>query len=181
LLGIVALAEDQQSDRLLIVVDSSKASRCKWCGTLQSKNWVSSEYGTFCSSDCSLAARANSLIGSFCLLAVLYPFLILMGGPSGLSTIIVGSMLLILVSSPLMCCGMMGLANRTDIPKTSRYDETSTYAALLKTVASQVKCPRCDANLDLAKVGEGRVYHCDYCGASGTVELQTEHDQSDYP
>ena len=165
----------------MIVVDSSKASRCKWCGTLQSKNWVSSEYGTFCSTECNLAANANSLLGGFCLFAVFSPFLILLGGPSDPVTIIVGSMLLILVSSPLLACGMMGVAKRTDNPKNSRYDEASTYAALLKTVTSQVKCPRCDASLDLAKVGPDRVYHCAYCGASGTVEVLAEHDRTDYP
>ena len=42
---------------------------------------------------------------------------------------------------------------------------------LHRTVFASMTCFRCDANLDLQKIGEDRVYVCGCSGAAGTVAV----------
>jgi ribosomal protein S27AE len=57
------------------------------------------------------------------------------------------------------------------VAKDSKISEVHDDISLLKTMLTHVECPNCDGNIDLAEVGEDRIYHCGYCGASGIVEI----------
>lgn len=71
-----------------------------------------------------------------------------------------------------MLFGFAGRAYRKEIPKGSRKTEGRvSELALLRSVTSSVSCPTCDASIDLSDIREDKLYHCDYCGASGIVEL----------
>jgi DNA-directed RNA polymerase subunit RPC12/RpoP len=44
--------------------------------------------------------------------------------------------------------------------------------SVLRSISPPVECPNCDGLIDLANVGEEVVYNCQYCGASGVLELK---------
>ena len=125
----------------------------------------------YCSKECNLASQANDFISGFVMIVVFIPIMLTMGGPRYLSIIIIGSAIVIAMFSPLLYCGLVGHSHRRKIPKGSRRNQVSSDMALLKAMSSAVLCPRCDANLDVTKVGQDRVFTCDYCGASGTIEI----------
>ena len=165
------MREGEQSDRIYVVVDSSRIARCKWSGIIESESWQFSEGESFCSSGCLRAERAQSMFLGFILAAVSTPILLMTAGPMYLSTVVNGSLLIMMVGSPLLILGMMGMAYRMSVPRDSRRNEVLFDTALLRTVSTSVTCPRCDANLDLRSIGKDRVYVCGYCGATGTISV----------
>jgi transcription elongation factor Elf1 len=177
------LVDNKESLRIYIAVDSKKVSRCKWCGTTQSDNWIGGRYGgIFCSTQCSLAYSANGTLLSFLvLLVVLFPILFGTGYPIPIGVLLYGFAILAVIFIPLTCFGGIGYYYRMHIPKDSRRDDVPIDVAMLKTMSSAVLCPRCDANIDVSKVGADRIYTCDYCGASGTIEIMNTSQSSSRP
>lgn len=165
------MREGEQSDRIYVVVDSSKIARCKWCGIIESERWHFTTGESFCSTKCALAGNVSQYILGFILVAVSSPILLTMAGPMYMSTVVIGSLAMLAVGSPALILGMRGLAHRTSVPKNSRKNATPLDTALLRTVSTSVACPRCDANLDLRSIGTDRVYVCGYCGATGTIAV----------
>jgi len=157
--------------RIYVAVDSTKVFRCRWCGSAESDAWFETQYGTFCSGECYDASQAYDrisvyscfliiFVGSFAVMETLWP-----------GTLIIALPAYLLLSSPYLCCVKESWDSRKRIPRNSRKDTTSLDLSLLKAMTSGVLCPRCSANIDIRKVGKDKVYNCEYCGASGTIEL----------
>lgn len=117
--------------------------------------------GIYCSDECKFADQANCTILLF-LFAI--PFALAISE-------LVGLLFFCVLISPILICGAIGQYHRRTIPKGSRRDDVPIDTTMLQAVSSAVLCPKCDANIDVRKVGEDRVYTCDYCGASGTIEV----------
>ena len=168
------MVDSKESIRIYVAVDPTKVSRCKWCGTIQSEKWIGDRYGgVFCSTECSFAYYANKTLVSYPLLVIFVPLFFWFGIPVSLGTLLPAFALFALLFSPLLCFGGAGHYQRRHISKDSRRDDVPIDVAMLKAMSSTVLCPRCDANLDVSKVGKDMTYTCEYCGASGTVEIMT--------
>jgi hypothetical protein len=167
--------DSKESLRIYIAVDPTKVSRCKWCGTTESRSlmgWRGSNWGgVYCSTACSLADYANRTLLIYPILVALVSFVFMRGFPISLDAYLIGIAIFAVLFSPLICFGGVGQYYRRNIPKGSRRNDVSLDTALLQVMPSTVLCPRCDANIDVTKVGEDKVYTCDYCGASGTIEI----------
>jgi hypothetical protein len=75
---------------------------------------------------------------------------------------------------------LKGMRWRTKVPAHSREDDELQEIGILRGIAAVVKCPSCDAALDLNKVYSDMTFTCDYCGATGTIELvKTRHHGRD--
>jgi predicted Zn finger-like uncharacterized protein len=177
------LVDNKESLRIYIAVDPKKVSRCKWCGTTQSDNWIGGRYGgIYCSTQCSLAYSANRTFLSFLVfLVILFPIIFGTGYPIHIGSLLYGYALLAVLFSPLACFGGIGHYYRRHIPEDSRRDDVPIDIAMLKAMSSAVLCPRCDANIDVSKVGADRIYTCDYCGASGPIEIMNTSQSSSEP
>jgi len=64
------------------------------------------------------------------------------------------------------------------IPQGSRANEQPSLLSLLKSRFPFVKCPSCDEQLNLSIVGEDRIYQCQYCDATGVLEIEIARDDS---
>ena len=175
------MTDNKESLRIYIAVDPTKVSRCKWCGTTQSEKWKGNQYGAiFCSTECSLANYANRTLVFYPLL-VFAPLILSIGKPIFLGAFLGALALFALLWSPLLFFGGAGLYQRRRIPKDSRRDDIPIDVAMLKAMSSTVLCPRCDANIDVSKVGKDMTYTCEYCGASGKVEIMNTSQSSTKP
>jgi hypothetical protein len=164
------LKEHKESHPIYIAVDPTKLARCRWCGTYKSEFWGEAESGLYCSSDCHYANHTDEfLVGFFCAV-ILIPF-ILVNLLSSPGLIIGGTFLFWLMVAPLLVYGLRSRRYRAMVPRGSRSHDVSNEQALLRTMASTVSCPKCDGNIDIGKVGDDRTYHCEYCGASGKIEI----------
>lgn len=158
--------------RLRILVDASRVLRCKWCGISQSDTWKTTENGVYCSDSCMKVDMHMTRSYWFYCMFLFFVIFVPIGSridPSGL----LGWLSIIMI--PLtICCFIVGLPPsnyKEEVPRNSRVNEESLNVSLLKTVASHIECPNCDGNIDLSKVKEDMIYHCDYCGADGIIEL----------
>lgn len=163
--------ENRESLPIYITVDPAKIVRCKWCGVAQSEHWQHTQVGIFCSTDCYDAERADARIGAFFALVILLAFIVAMIAQLSLVAVAMVLPVLLLAVVPFLYCGMLGRNLRKKVPRGSRRDDVSSDLAMLKAISSGVSCPRCNANIDIRKIGEDKVYNCEYCGASGTIEL----------
>jgi hypothetical protein len=86
--------------------------------------------------------------------------------------------------APLLICLTIPVYNewkrvnqfKQEVPEGSRFNGASSNLALLRAIPHPIECPNCDGNIDLSTVKEDMIYHCEYCGASGKVEiLKTEN------
>jgi len=167
------MKKNSESLRIYITVNPTKIVRCGWCGTAESDNWLMNRTGIYCSSQCAAANMAGLSTCLFVFSAILvFATFVASRATSDYSfmTILGGLVLGVMISSPCLICAVGGRDSRKRVPRGSRRDKASSDMSLLKTV-SGITCPRCDANLDIRKVGEDKVYNCEYCGASGTIEL----------
>ena len=162
--------------RLHIFVDGSKVVRCKWCGTTQSEKWIPAGFGDFyCSDNCKRAAEWNPEGYGFCTFGfTLLLFLVIIFTGLPWEILLPG----ILIMSPLFILLPVIMYFRKPpedykekVPKNSRWNEGLSDLSLLKTITSHAVCPNCDGNLDLSKVTQDMVYACEYCGASGKIEV----------
>ncbi len=171
------MAEKNEQVPIYITVDSKKISRCKWCGTLESNNWVTSADGVYCSQKCNLASEID--VSGVCSLLwlILSPFFVVVIGFTRISMTLLTSIIvwifLVIIFSPVYYVRIQGSRHRKNIPKDSRMDESLLEAELLKAVSTAVVCPRCDANIDLQNLGPRRTYTCTYCGTTGTINIIT--------
>lgn len=156
---------------IYVAVDPTKIARCKWCGTLESQAWTASDSGVYCSSECRKASEADVILIVFFiwLTAVPIQYNILRMPP--FSSFILEWLFSIALGSPLLVIGLIGYRAQKSVPKDSRRDAVPLSIALLKTLSYTVTCPRCDANIDLRKTSNGRIFKCDYCGATGTIKI----------
>ena len=164
------MTDTQESLRIYIAVDPTKVARCKWCGRTEAEGWLGSHAGIYCSNECSLAEYANRTLLGFLIMIIVFPVLILRV-PMNLYDFALGSVISMVLFSPLLCFSAAGWNQRKRTPKDSQRDDVSIELTMLRALSSAVLCPRCDANIDVTRVDEDRVYTCDYCGASGTIEV----------
>jgi len=59
-----------------------------------------------------------------------------------------------------------------DRPKGSRRNIGISEVSLLRNISTPIECPNCDAVIDMDNIGEDMVYHCQYCGANGVIEIK---------
>jgi hypothetical protein len=144
---------------------------------MESESWQFSEGESFCSSGCLRAEKAQSTFLAFILAAVSFPILLMMASPMYMSTVVYGSLAMMLVFSPLLILAIQGVLYAESVPRGSRAKAVSLDTAMLATVSTSVACPRCDANLDLRKIGKDRIFVCGYCGATGTVRIVDRSEQ----
>ena len=169
------------SNRIHIILDATKAKRCDWCGSPQSRRWSTNEKGTFCSSECIKAANseerwttalAAGCSASFFVLAWIWLLVARPWVPSSFFFLLLGLTLFFVV--PLSVKSIIQYNDHRfalEVPKGSRRDIGVSEFSLLQRVSAPVECPNCDANLDLSEIKENMVYHCKYCGASGIIEI----------
>ena len=179
------MTTDKDSPQLFVAVDASKVARCNWCGTLQSDNWKEIRTGIYCSNGCADASNNQRLLASICIAIVAAPIVLLLPVPTGLFTAMQRPMIFTFVGVlvfPFFVILIYGLVSeyrrvriyKNEVPKASRMDEGIEELVLVRS-AKHVECPNCDGNIDLSKVKADMIYHCEYCGASGKVEiLKTE-------
>ena len=168
------MSRNNTSKNIHVVIDVEKASKCMWCGTLESKKWNTSREGKiFCSSDCRCAyyhTRSRLIITSS--VAVGLPLALiffLIPGGYGVS---VGIALLVgfavIVNYQIYA---KGVVYAQKVKKNSRTRDGETELDLIRQISKPIACPNCDGNIDLSKIKEDRIYHCEYCGATGLVEV----------
>lgn len=160
------------STPLRIVVPASDVVRCKWCGTLESHSWISDKDGVYCSKDCMVASGLESIrtyLICFVLLLAVMSFLPLAYSIYSSSLILgqVSTFFLIIISGFQYLKGQRIVKM---IPEGSRYDGVSVENYLLKKI-KHIECPNCDANLDIREIGPDMVYTCEYCNATGRIEV----------
>lgn len=170
------MKEHAESHPIYIVVDSKKIARCKWCGIGESEEWNQTESGLYCSNDCFRAQNADGMIKIFLMWLVAVPIVLLTIGPMRPSTLAIASTLFILMGCPFLYCGVANQSKKKSIPKDSRRTEVFTETALMKALPSEVSCPSCDGNIDLREVTEDMIYTCEYCSATGTIEIVRSTD-----
>ncbi len=165
------MKDNNESLRIYIAVDPSKVATCKWCGSVESEDWRKGS-GVYCSRECGWADQSENSLLFFLLWIPIALAIAALNLPSTPDRFPFVSIILIIVGSPCMIFGFAGRGFRKDIPKDSRKTEgRMSELALLRAVTSKVSCPRCDGNIDIREVSEDGVFACEYCGASGTIEL----------
>jgi hypothetical protein len=172
------LTIEKDSPNLYVAVDASKSARCDWCGTLESESWTHTKMNIYCSKDCYNASTANQQMAFGCCF--------FMSGPAFILEAVVISNVhpefmafavgwFFLFSIPFLAYGYYnyrrGLSHAKTTPRDSKYSESSSDLTFLRTLSQHVECPNCDGNIDLSEVQEDMIYHCEYCGASGKVEI----------
>ncbi|RDE14175.1 MAG: hypothetical protein C4K48_06475 [Candidatus Thorarchaeota archaeon] len=166
------MTENREPLRVYVAVDPAKILRCMWCGLAESETWKRTKYGTYCSTECFYAAEASGFLCVFILEVVLTSVMIGVATPFPL---FIGLPFAMLIFSPCLVWARVGWSRQKSVPRNSRRNETSSDIALLKAISSGVLCPRCNANIDVRTIGEDRIYRCEYCGASGTIEVVKTH------
>ncbi len=164
------MAEKKDQHRIHIILDDTKVNRCKWCGSPQSDDWISSKDGAFCSKNCARAAYSeDSWRFGICLVGLPFFMLLALVSQNPLWPLYIFMFPLILIYYAWLFCSGRNHAKGT--PKGSRRNTGLSAASLLRRVSAPIECPNCDAKIDLKNVGEDMIYHCQYCGASGVVDI----------
>lgn len=173
------MAKEKDIHRLQLLLDASKIERCIWCGTQQSDTWFDSPEGFYCSSDCMKASRTQNqrFWQAMCVLLFVSSVLIYLAtGPffsfdRRLETVAFGiSITLYLIMLYLAISQYRKYESA--VPKNSRRGVRPTGVSLLRKISEPVECPKCGAKIDLANIGDDLIYHCQYCGANGVVEIE---------
>jgi hypothetical protein len=164
------LVEKKDLHRLHIVLDASKAHRCNWCGTPQSDRWLTRKTGVYCSKKCVRAAASEARL-CYLPLPILYIMLVIWIWPE-LGRYLAWLFLLLFI--PPFAIPILFFRDRKfalEIPKGSRSHIGVSEVSLLRKLSAPIECPNCDANIDLSKISEDMIYTCQYCGATGVVEI----------
>ncbi|MFW9845830.1 MAG: hypothetical protein ACFFD6_03715 [Candidatus Thorarchaeota archaeon] len=181
------MTKDTDGPKVYLAADASKIVRCAWCGYLVSVIEAKPPQSAFCSGDCAAAMKLEE--NRLCMICYLPSILILttastLTAPSFVNAFSMGLLLFllfILSSFPILLIVAFnvykGGKTRVMRPKLSRYNDESPDFFLLRTASQHVECPNCDGNIDLSTVKEDMVYHCEYCGASGKVEILKTGEQ----
>lgn len=177
------MTEGKDSGRIHIILDAAKANRCSWCGSPVSDHWISDEGGPFCSQKCLDEWKKERNSCAYCFPAfltisflLLVPAFWLNDSPYIDNTLrfqVIASCLIIPVILFVITVSFYrNYKHGTDIPKGSRRNIGTTEMSLLRSISTPVECPNCDALIDLANIREDMVYHCQYCGANGIIEIK---------
>lgn len=110
------------SDDHDLVLD--RVTRCKWCGTDESKEWVRASDGSaYCSKRCKAAEAA----GAYCAAALIFTMVLVVVAAAGMT---LGFALLFVFPFSLFCgLSAYGFVAMLSVPKSSRRDPTAGSAA----------------------------------------------------
>lgn len=172
-----------------ITVEKVRMTRCLWCGTLESKNWIEAgrSAGCYCSSDCALAANVEFRQEWVRILTPFGIILIIIGIvafplQSDFEMIFITITLGVLLECSSVICRdeiAKGQQVRSHIPRDSRKNDRPLDLVLLERAKPSALCPNCGANLILAEIEPDRTFKCKYCGAEGIMEWPP--DDEDVP
>jgi DNA-directed RNA polymerase subunit RPC12/RpoP len=164
------LKESKESQPIYIAVDATNLVRCRYCGLMDGDRWLRADRGQYCSMDCMRADNVGLFFFVYLIGAAGIPFFLLYYGMYPIIAVF-GALIVMTIGFPLLRSSYLGLEYRSKVPRYSRQNERPSGVDLLKALPSRVSCPNCDANIDLEKVSADMVYTCDYCGASGNIEI----------
>ncbi|NHJ14415.1 MAG: hypothetical protein EAX95_12120 [Candidatus Thorarchaeota archaeon] len=154
----------KDAPKLYIAVDASKLARCAWCGTSESQEWLSAETGVFCSVEC---ARARYIDTVLCIIGTAFVI-----APLTLLTFFAPlAPIILILTYPALKEWRRIRRYKKDVAEGSRRKDDSIDLSLLHALPTAVTCPSCDGNINLFTVKEDMIYHCEYCGVSGKVEI----------
>ena len=167
------MSDNQDLPRLYIMLDASNIRRCSWCGGPAIENLVSiSPSIAYCSSECGAANTANGVVViSVVILSVIWVGLALLHPLGNLFLIAT-----VIITAYLSIRGRR--LRELAIPQRSRANEQPSVLSLLKSRFPFVKCPSCAEKLNLSLIGEDRIYQCQYCDATGVLEIEIAGDDS---
>jgi ribosomal protein S27AE len=168
-----------------ITVEKIRMSRCLWCGTLESQDWIEAgrSPGYYCSRDCARAGNVEFRQKRIRILK-----------PCGIILVLVGivtiplfnfDLVFTVITSGISMLGDVVYRTReiskgqeimSHVPKDSRKDDRPLDLVLLERAKISALCPNCGANLFLAKIGPDRIFKCVYCGAEGIIEWPPDDD-----
>jgi uncharacterized paraquat-inducible protein A len=177
------MTDDKGSGRIHIILDAGKVNRCSWCGSPVSEHWISSEGGPFCSKECEKEWLNERNSCTFCFSAFLTLLFLLLIPAFWLSDSsyidntlrfqVIASCSVAVVILSIFTISSFRDYNRTpNRLKDSQRNVGTSKASLLRSISTPVECPNCDALIDLTNIGEDMVYHCQYCGANGIIEIK---------
>ena len=173
------MAKENNVHRLQLFLEDSKIERCIWCGTQQSDKWIDSPEGLYCSSDCMKASKKQDqkIWRAMCVLLLVSSVLFYLATTSFFSfdrrfeTIAFGIAITLDLVMLYLAISQYHKYEPT-IARNSRRGFRPTEVSLLRKISEPVECPKCGADIDLTDIGDDMVYHCQYCGANGVVEIQ---------
>lgn len=174
------MVKNKDPHRLRLVLEKITIEQCTWCGTQQSDDWFHSGDGTYCSVECMKYSRLQDrqilsvmlvllLSATVTIYLITSPFLV-----SDLIVQMVAYGIFFTLLFVMLYLSLIQYRKYAKIPKGSRSDIHPTVVSLVRKISAPVECPNCDANIDLTEIGEDMIYHCQYCGAEGVVEIDIE-------
>ena len=165
------MVEKKDLDRIHIVLDASKAHRCTWCGSPQSNKWITDPSGVYCSTECVRAASSKQLrtmVALTCCYTILAVLMFAIGNPIVVAVSLGSLFILYGIIGKLFLDTRFAQA----IPEGSRSQIGVSEVSLLQRISNPVECPNCDGNIDLSKVDVDMIYTCQYCGATGVLDIK---------
>jgi len=172
------LVNKEDLRRLHIVLDASKVNRCIWCGSPLSDHWILGEEGSYCSDSCAKAKSSDLFLPAACMTIILLPLLVAIWSitssffdPNLKFQAIIVLIAMVILSAILSISTYRDRRYAAEVPQGSRRHIGVSEVSLLRRISAPVDCPNCDAKINLTNVGEDMIYHCQYCGASGIVEI----------
>lgn len=164
------MKDSKVSHPIYVAVDVTKLARCKWCGRMEGGQWLLANSRRYCSRECSQADSALVLVSIYVICAAAVPFLSILRGDSLIMAAVL-SLTMMAIGSPVLWFSYLGFQYQSKVPRGSKGNEGPSVVDLLKALPSRVSCPNCDASIDLENVSDDMVYTCEYCGASGNIEI----------
>ncbi len=151
------------NDKHYIAVDRKMVMRCKWCGSTESKRWLTAEdarwiSGLYCSVTCKNASGAYDKLG-FAIVISVFVFLSFFTDPDWWSGILLFLMVVLPMTIICLAWGLVNLSTgrkaRVAVPKNSRRIDRVFDPRYLV-------CENCHAPLEQTD-GKTAV-KCMYCG-----------------
>jgi hypothetical protein len=146
------LVDKKSQHRLRIVLDASKAHRCKWCGSSQSDWWITEKSGVYCSQDCVRASHSEAL-GCYLLITFFYTILMIWAWPAVSQDLGWFYLLTFILLAIIPLSLYRNRRYALKIPKGSRNHIGVSEVSLLRKVSAPIECPNCDAKINLRNVG----------------------------
>ncbi len=161
---------------IYVVVDTSRAAKCAWCKSIESKNWKSTTEGKlFCCSKCRDAyyCENRQYITIFMLVAGVVCLLIYLSDPESPNAfrVLFPSLMFLSFAVGTIPFIFIGYSHAKKVPQYSRRAILSAEHVFARRISNPIDCPNCMGKLDLSKIQREMVYCCEYCGATGAVEV----------
>ncbi len=176
------MVKTKDPHRLRLILEASKIEQCIWCGTQQSDNWFHSGDATYCSVECmkSSSSQDRKVLSIMMILTLATFVMMYLTTSSVLGSDLTARVVAYAVFFPLIIVLLILSVNQfrkyAQVPKGSRTDVHPTVVSLVRKISAPVECPNCDATIDLTNIGDDMVYHCQYCGAEGVVEIDIQDE-----